>query len=267
MFPSVAEYSQFYMMTQERLRLAKDDLLLLAPGPDQPRRRADAGSRRRQALGDPRPGDQRPGRADGRALSALRPDGNQAAALDRIARIERVRGDRHVPGVHRGGLALRTIQISGRPDHRPEPGHRPGRRPLDQPRPDPAAGRRATKRPRSSSTPRGMIVCPGLIDVHVHLREPGNEEDETIATGASAALAGGVTSVACMPNTHARHRHPGGRRVRRAPGAAGAAGQRLSRSAPSARDARGKSWPSSASSSPAARSPSPTTARRSPRPP
>jgi dihydroorotase len=48
---------------------------------------------------------------------------------------------------------------------------------------------------------RGMIVCPGLIDVHVHLREPGNEEDETIATGAAAALAGGVTTVACMPNT------------------------------------------------------------------
>jgi dihydroorotase len=48
---------------------------------------------------------------------------------------------------------------------------------------------------------RGMIVCPGLIDIHVHLREPGNEEDETIATGAAAALAGGVTSVACMPNT------------------------------------------------------------------
>lgn len=48
---------------------------------------------------------------------------------------------------------------------------------------------------------RGKIVCPGLIDCHVHLREPGNEEDETIETGASAALAGGVTSVACMPNT------------------------------------------------------------------
>jgi dihydroorotase len=48
---------------------------------------------------------------------------------------------------------------------------------------------------------RGMIVCPGLIDVHVHFREPGNEEDETIASGASAALASGVTSVACMPNT------------------------------------------------------------------
>ncbi len=47
----------------------------------------------------------------------------------------------------------------------------------------------------------GKIVCPGLIDAHVHLREPGNEEDETIETGATAALAGGVTSVACMPNT------------------------------------------------------------------
>ena len=47
----------------------------------------------------------------------------------------------------------------------------------------------------------GLIVAPGLIDVHVHLREPGNEEDETIATGAAAALAGGVTSLACMPNT------------------------------------------------------------------
>jgi dihydroorotase len=45
------------------------------------------------------------------------------------------------------------------------------------------------------------IVCPGLIDMHVHLREPGREEDETIATGTAAALAGGVTSVACMPNT------------------------------------------------------------------
>jgi len=40
------------------------------------------------------------------------------------------------------------------------------------------------------------IVTPGWIDMHVHLREPGREEDETIATGAAAAIAGGVTSVA-----------------------------------------------------------------------
>ena len=48
---------------------------------------------------------------------------------------------------------------------------------------------------------KGLIVSPGLIDMHVHLREPGREEDETIATGTAAAIAGGVTSVACMPNT------------------------------------------------------------------
>jgi dihydroorotase len=45
------------------------------------------------------------------------------------------------------------------------------------------------------------IVAPGLIDMHVHLREPGREEDETIQTGTAAALAGGFTSIACMPNT------------------------------------------------------------------
>jgi dihydroorotase len=47
----------------------------------------------------------------------------------------------------------------------------------------------------------GLIVTPGLIDMHVHLREPGREEDETIETGTRAALAGGFTSVACIPNT------------------------------------------------------------------
>lgn len=50
---------------------------------------------------------------------------------------------------------------------------------------------------------QGLIVCPGLIDMHVHLCEPGREEDETIKTGTAAALAGGITSVACMPNTEA----------------------------------------------------------------
>ncbi|MBI1950273.1 MAG: dihydroorotase [Acidobacteria bacterium] len=44
-------------------------------------------------------------------------------------------------------------------------------------------------------------VCPGLVDMHVHLREPGGEHKETIETGTKAAAAGGFTSVACMPNT------------------------------------------------------------------
>ena len=48
---------------------------------------------------------------------------------------------------------------------------------------------------------KGLLVVPGLIDPHVHLREPGDEEEETIASGAAAAVAGGFTSVACMPNT------------------------------------------------------------------
>lgn len=47
----------------------------------------------------------------------------------------------------------------------------------------------------------GLLVTPGLIDVHVHLREPGGEHKETIATGARAAAAGGFTAVCAMPNT------------------------------------------------------------------
>ena len=47
----------------------------------------------------------------------------------------------------------------------------------------------------------GCIVCPGLIDPHVHLREPGHEHKETIATGTAAAVSGGFTTVCCMPNT------------------------------------------------------------------
>jgi dihydroorotase len=47
----------------------------------------------------------------------------------------------------------------------------------------------------------GMVVAPGFIDMHVHLREPGQTHKETIATGCAAAVAGGFTAVACMPNT------------------------------------------------------------------
>lgn len=48
---------------------------------------------------------------------------------------------------------------------------------------------------------KGMIAIPGLIDMHAHLREPGREDEETIASGLRAAVAGGFTSVCCMPNT------------------------------------------------------------------
>src|SRR5512146_3026156 len=48
---------------------------------------------------------------------------------------------------------------------------------------------------------RGLLIFPGFIDMHVHLREPGREDSETIETGTNAAARGGFTGVACMPNT------------------------------------------------------------------
>ncbi len=55
----------------------------------------------------------------------------------------------------------------------------------------------------------GWIVSPGLIDIHVHLREPGQEHKETVATGTASAVAGGFTAVACMPNTDPINDHAG----------------------------------------------------------
>ncbi|HZF10300.1 MAG TPA: amidohydrolase family protein, partial [Thermoanaerobaculia bacterium] len=59
------------------------------------------------------------------------------------------------------------------------------------------------KRPKDAETidASGLVVCPGLIDIHVHLREPGQEYKETVETGTMAAAAGGFTAVACMANT------------------------------------------------------------------
>jgi dihydroorotase len=56
---------------------------------------------------------------------------------------------------------------------------------------------------------RGWIVAPGLVDIHVHLREPGQEHKETIASGTASAAAGGFTAVACMPNTNPVNDHAG----------------------------------------------------------
>ncbi|MCK5589467.1 MAG: amidohydrolase family protein, partial [Dehalococcoidales bacterium] len=47
----------------------------------------------------------------------------------------------------------------------------------------------------------GMVVCPGFVDLHCHLREPGFEDKETIATGTRAAAAGGFVAICCMANT------------------------------------------------------------------
>jgi len=63
------------------------------------------------------------------------------------------------------------------------------------------SGRQITKDADTVIDAAGKIVIPGIIDMHVHLREPGREDKETVATGTRAALAGGVTTVLAMPNT------------------------------------------------------------------
>jgi len=60
---------------------------------------------------------------------------------------------------------------------------------------------RIRKKGRKEVDARGLILAPGFIDMHVHLREPGREDSETIETGTNAAAKGGFTGVACMPNT------------------------------------------------------------------
>jgi dihydroorotase len=62
-----------------------------------------------------------------------------------------------------------------------------------------AAARATSQTERLDVT--GLVVCPGLIDSHIHLREPGQSAKETVATGTAAAARGGFTSVVCMPNT------------------------------------------------------------------
>ncbi len=62
-------------------------------------------------------------------------------------------------------------------------------------------GLRAKRKSAERIDAEGMIVAPGLVDVHVHLREPGQTYKESITTGTAAAAAGGFTSVVAMPNT------------------------------------------------------------------
>ena len=64
-------------------------------------------------------------------------------------------------------------------------------------------------RVRREAEARGLLVAPGFIDLHAHLREPGFEDAETIATGARAALAGGFTTICAMPNTEPAIDTPG----------------------------------------------------------
>ena len=64
-----------------------------------------------------------------------------------------------------------------------------------------AVGKVGKNKPDTIIDATGKIIAPGLIDMHVHLREPGREDKETIFSGMKAAAKGGFTSICCMPNT------------------------------------------------------------------
>ncbi|HSB61868.1 MAG TPA: dihydroorotase [Vicinamibacteria bacterium] len=70
-------------------------------------------------------------------------------------------------------------------------------------------GTRVSPRGAQVADVKGLVVCPGFIDLHAHLREPGREDKETIATGTRAAAAGGFTAVCAMPNTEPVNDHAG----------------------------------------------------------
>jgi dihydroorotase len=70
-------------------------------------------------------------------------------------------------------------------------------------------GRRVAARGATVFEAKGLVVCPGFIDLHTHLREPGQEDKETIRTGTRAAAAGGFTAVCAMPNTDPVNDHAG----------------------------------------------------------
>jgi len=92
----------------------------------------------------------------------------------------------------------------------------------------------------------GLVVAPGFIDMHVHLREPGIEHSETIETGARAAAAGGFTSICCMPNTLPVNDNATGDQLQSLNGPASALPLTYSPSAPSPKTARVRRWPPSA---------------------
>src|SRR5262249_13483023 len=143
-------------------------------GSDEPRRRGRFRRRRREALADLRPGHRR-GRGALRGVAALcrgAPPGRR-----RVSERQVIRNARHWKSgqpfeVAIGGERIVAAGSSG------------------------AAG----AAPRAVDA-GGAVLAPGLVDLHVHLREPGGEGKETIETGTRAAAAGGFTAVACMPNT------------------------------------------------------------------
>ena len=198
-FPSVREYAVEYGLSRERLARAKPHLLVLQPRADEPRRRGGGRGGGRPPLADPGSGDQRGGGAHGGAVPHH---------VDARAGRRRRRGRRRRPGRGRdeGGVTMQPVLVQGGRLVDPANGVNAlldllaadGR--VRQLGADLSAAAAAAGAEVIDA--RGKLVLPGLIDVHVHLRQPGFEYKETIESGLRAALAGGFTGVCPMPNTN-----------------------------------------------------------------
>ncbi len=212
LLPSLREYTACYGLTRRRVGLLDDKAIVMHPGPMNRGVEIAADVADLPRVGGDRPGAQRGGGAHGRAV---RPAGL---------------GTRPGPGRRSGRSTMTSIAIRGgevvdasgarRADvlRRRRPHRRRGR----------PTGRR--RRPTSCSTPAAASCRPAWSTCTRHLRQPGNEEAETVETGARAAALGGFTCVLAMPNTDAGHRL--GRRGAR--GARAGRGARAATSAPSA---------------------------------
>ena len=184
-FPTAREYTVGYGLTRDRLeRLVarNDDVLVLHPGPMN----------------------------RGLEIAPEAADAPQSVVLDQVSAGVAVR------------MAVLYHLLAGEDTPPAPPPAAPPKEPSDDPprdprRPPPRRPRPPTCSSRTASSPRsarcpppadaevldadGLVALPGLVDLHVHLREPGREDAETIATGSAAAAAGGFTAVFAMANT------------------------------------------------------------------